>query len=92
MFSDASDRFLCKSFVNSVAKFYHSSIKTLQPIDVLSDMDSYHMQVIMSGNSTSFSTVFKLSNDLFCLNYWGFTPLSILFQLYHGNSSPMHAP
>ena len=32
------------------------------------------------------------SDGKVCLFYWGFTPLSTLFQIYHGNSSLIHDP
>ena len=35
---------------------------------------------------------FKKVLDLICLFYWGFTPLSTLFQLYHGDSSLIRDP
>ena len=37
----------------------------------------------------------KCQNDVTKVNlfiYWGFTPLSTIFQLYHGDSSLIHDP
>ena len=49
------------------------------------------------GNGSSnliFSGILRLLRLLkeFCLFYLGFTPLSTLFQLYHGDSSLIHDP
>ena len=45
----------------------------------------YHM----GRNSCLFMV--KLHENLF-ISFWGFTPLSTLFQLYHGDSSLTHDP
>ena len=51
------------------------------------------LQVLLSENILwKLCSINRIWNMIFILFYWGFTPFSTFFQLYHGNSSLIHDP